>query len=173
MFFKTFCTAASKRLFQKGETGKRAGNSICTGGTQADTASKSTGNAEAERLAPLLSCHPVPFSPSALELLCAGSQPSVSDILAIGGDTLGEGLDRREGHAVTDKNIYRCSTCLLHNLHACRQASSAIDWSADMLSHSSYRPEVRAQPAEKKKKKFTCPHAVQAQMLFGYMYSCS
>lgn len=135
---KSPLTAASKRRFQKGETGERAGNSIGTGGTQADTASKSTGNPEAERLACLLSCHPVPFAHSAHELLCAGSQPSISDILAIGGDTLGEVLDKREGHAVTDKNIYRCSNRLLHNLHACCQPSGASDWLADMLSHSSY-----------------------------------
>lgn len=44
------------------------------------------------------------------ELVLAGPQSSVSDILAIGGDTLGEVLDKREGHTVTDKTIYRYRT---------------------------------------------------------------
>ena len=131
---KTPLIAASKRRFQKGETGKGAGNSICTGGTQADTASESTGNAEAERLACLPSCYLVPFA-QCTQVLLAGSQPSISDILAIGGDTLGEVLDKREGYAVTDKNIYRCSTCLLY---ACCQPPGTVNGLADMLHHISY-----------------------------------
>lgn len=43
------------------------------------------------------------------KLLLAGSQASVTDILAIAGDTLGDLLDKQQGHTVTDKDIYRCS----------------------------------------------------------------
>ena len=59
-----------------------------------------------------------------IKLLVAGTQPSVSDILAIAGDTLGEVLDKREGHTVTDKNIYRYVKVLLH-LGACFLAPGA------------------------------------------------
>ena len=93
------------------EAGQGAGDSICTGGTQTNAASESTGLAEAERLALVPAV--MPFGEdahSASELLIAGSQSSVSKILAIAGDTLGEILDKREGHTVTDKNIYRYRT---------------------------------------------------------------
>ena len=117
-------TAANKRCFQKGESGQRIGDSICTGGAQADTASDSAGKASPGRLACLLLCHVVLIPRVSLELLVAGSQCSVSDILAIAGDILGEVLDKQEGHTVTDKNIYRYITLFLH-MSACFLAPGA------------------------------------------------
>ena len=39
--------------------------------------------------------------------LSAGSQVSVADVLAIAGDTVGDLLDKQQGHTVTNKDIFR------------------------------------------------------------------
>lgn len=41
------------------------------------------------------------------KLLIAGHQASIPEILTIAGDTLGDLLDKQQGHTVTDKDIYR------------------------------------------------------------------
>ncbi|KAL3152254.1 hypothetical protein ABBQ32_001333 [Trebouxia sp. C0010 RCD-2024] len=66
-----------------------------------------------------------------------GPQSSVSDILAICGDTLGEVLDKREGHTVTDKNIFR--------QHAAKFEKEFLE---DMDSLGCRRPDVMTRVSE-------------------------
>ncbi len=75
--------------------------------------------------------------------LLSGSQANIADILAIAGDTLGDLLDKQQGHTVTDKDIYRfdnhaviivCSCCtrLMSDqsdaIHTCCHDKEQPDW---------------------------------------------
>lgn len=69
------------------------------------------------------------------KLLIAGHQASIPEILAIAGDTLGDLLDKQQGHTVTDKDIYRSTAdrrhricpMRLHQMHclSCRDAAKS------------------------------------------------
>ena len=52
------------------------------------------------------------------KIVLTGSNASIAHTLTIAGDTLGELLDKQQGHTVTDKDIYRYSLQLQQRLTA-------------------------------------------------------